>query len=178
MTLTADPETGELTAALEQLWDEAREAADSMEEGRWTIGRIASEIKTEYGAHTIASMATAIGIEKRRCWEYERVHKFYEKLADANYRAANPMLRYSHFRMAMRLPPQDVMAALDEWSADGLTIEQAGIKLTERLGKPTPPKKIIEFETAWDEMYATFRSAVLAHAGDHPAWVRLVVIEA
>lgn len=178
MTLTADPVTGELTTAFEQLCDEAREAADSMEEGRWTIGRIASEIETGYGAHNIADMATAIGIEKRRCWEYERVHKFYERLADANYRAANPMLRYSHFRMAMRLPAEDVMSALDEWSRDGLTIEQAGIKVTEKLGKPTPPRKIIELEADWNELYNNLRTAVLAHAGDHPARVRLVVTAA
>lgn len=178
-TDVVDLSTGELTVPFEQLCDEAREAADDMDAGRWTIGRLAAEVETKYKAHNIADMAREIGIEKARIWEYERVHKFYEKLADANYRGANPMLRYSHFRMAMRLKEATAaMAFLDECSTDGLTIEQAGIKLTERLGKPTPARKVIEFECAWDELYNNLRAAMLARGADHPARVRLTVTEA
>jgi hypothetical protein len=178
MDLIADPAAGEIDETFEALCDEARQAADNMEEGRWIIGRIAAEVETQYAAQNIGLMATAIGIEKARVWEYERVHKYYEKLADANYRAANPMLRYSHYRMAMRLKePDKALEFLDECSRDGLTIEQAGIKLTERLGKPTPVKKVIEFEVEWNDMLNNLRTAIAARAGDHPARVRVTITE-
>jgi len=175
---TIDPTTGEITADFEALCDEAREAADQLDEGRWAIGRIAAEVETQYGAHTIANMATNIGIEKRRVWEYQRVHKFYELCAAADYRSANPMLRYSHFRTAMRLKsPDDALEFLNECSRDGLTAEQAGIKLNERLGKPTPPQKIVDFEGEWFAMLDNLRTAMMARGSEHPARVRLVVTE-
>jgi hypothetical protein len=178
MDLIADPATGEIDETFEALCDEARQAADNMEEGRWIIGRIAAEVETSYAAHNIGLMATTIGIEKARVWEYERVHKFYENLAPANYRAENPMLRYSHYRMAMRLKePDKALEFLNECSGEGLTIEQAGIKLTERLGKPVPAKKVIEIECNWYEMLGDLRLAMSARGPDHPNRVRVVVSE-
>jgi hypothetical protein len=164
--------------AFEALCDEARQAADNMEEGRWIIGRIAAEVETSYAAHNIGLMATTIGIEKARVWEYERVHKFYENLAPANYRAENPMLRYSHYRAAMRLKdPIKAIAFLDRCSSDGLTIEQATVEITRLLGKPVSPKKIIEFECEWSDMLNNLRTAMMARAGEHPARVRVTITE-
>ncbi len=176
--MTIDPTTGEITANFEALCDEAREAADQLDEGRWTIGRLAAEVETHYAAHNIAEMAISAGIEKKRIWEYERVYKFYENSAAADYRAANPMLRYSHFRAAMRLKtPTSALEFLDECSRDGLTAEQAGIKLNERLGKATPPRKIVEFEAMWFDVPDNLRTAMHARAFEHPARVRATITE-
>lgn len=130
----------------ELICDMGREAADSLDEGRYTLGTLAAQIETRYNEHTIADFAIAVGVEKKRVYEYRQVIGFMEQISvDADYRAANPQLRYSHYRCAMRFPSWNVARKfLDECSTEGWTVEQARLKVLDALGKPEPPKKLLD----------------------------------
>lgn len=171
LTADADGVIVSSRPSFEALCDEGREAADNLDAGRWTIGRIAAAVVTHYGQANIDAFAIQIAMEKKRVYEYERVHKFYELSAPADFREARPTLRYSHYRMAMRLHETGgmvgVIAFLEEAAVGDKsgpwTIETAGVHLAERLGQPVPPIRAVFPVTL---RQAGNGSSLFAHAGN------------
>lgn len=116
-------------------------AASAIDQGRWIIGDDACVIKTQYGKHTLDEYAKAINVAKDRVEDYRGVCKFYSEISvRTEYLESNPMITFSHMRVAKRL--KDVQKAydfLDECSNNAYTVEKARIELQRKLGKPIPP---------------------------------------
>lgn len=130
----------------EHLCELGRSAAQNIDQGRYLIGDLAAQIKKEYGRDTVGRFAKDIGIPKARAQEYRHVCEFWTKSARADiFDTYAGQVTYSHLRAAMRL--KDADAALDfirECGDNSYTVEQAAVKLQERLGKPTPPEKLLD----------------------------------
>lgn len=139
----------------DELCEEGRSAMDSLDDGRWTLGELALQIETQYNAHTIEEFAKQVGAEKSRVYEYRKVYGFYaDFLPVQKFREETPMLRYSHYRDAMRLKTADkVLDWLNEVNGNGYTVEEARVKLCKRLGKPVPPRKLGEYRAKFGALF-------------------------
>ena len=128
---------------IEEYISRGQQAAADIDRGRWTIGDDACEIKTQYGKHTLDEYAKSINVAKDRVEDYRGVCKFYSEFSvRTKFREENPMISFSHMRVAKRLKDvQKAYAFLEECSDNGYTVELARIRLTEILGKPVPPVK-------------------------------------
>lgn len=159
----------------EELCDKGRTAMDSLDDGRWTLGELALQIETQYNEHTIDEFAKQVGAEKSRVYEYRKVYGFYSNfLPVQKFREENMMLRYSHYRDAMRLKTADsVLDWLSEVNDNGYTVEEARVKLCERLGKPVPPMKLIDDSGPLPVVLARVASAL----GATDRQVRIVIYE-
>lgn len=163
----------------EAVCDKGREAADGMDAGRWILGELASSVQTHWGDTRLDDFAIAVAVEKKRIYEYRGVYRFYEFSATAEFRADNPMLRYSHYRDAMRLGDEHkAMAFLNMCSLAGLTVEQARLKLVELLGKPTPPKKLADLTVPWHDAANAVAGYFMVNDTVRPDQVRITIHEA
>jgi len=171
---TVDQDTGEIVSpSFEDLCDKGRVAADALDTGRWLLGEIAHDVQKQWGDPFLETFSIQVAVEKKRIYEYRNVYRFYANSAVAEFRSDNPMLRYSHYRDAMRLKTlEDAMVFLNECSALGWTVEQARIKLIERLGKPTPPQKLFDGNLAVGQITANLMRTL---AGNKV--VRVVIFE-
>jgi hypothetical protein len=121
-------------------------AMDALDEGRFVIGDVLTFLQRTYGEYIVATFAIGIGCNKKTCYQYGQVAQFYPIEERAGIRAmAN--VRYTHMRDAMRLRDYEAALAFLHYVADNdLTVEQAGLALKERLGKPTRPAPVFAGE--------------------------------
>lgn len=149
------PETGAIPAieALIERGDDIWEvlvnagiqAQEFLDTGRWTIGDLAGLVDKQYGQNTIGTFAKAINVEVERVREYRTVAAFWEIPHRQKIRADYPTITYSHMREAMRLKSVEAAEAfIEECAGEGWTVEEARLKLRERLGKPLPPRKLVD----------------------------------
>lgn len=135
-----------MTDSYEEICELGRQAAQSIDSGRYTVGDLALLVQKHYKRDTIGRFAKDIGLPKARVSEYRRVCGFWsESERKQLFDTYNGMVNYTHLRDAMRL--KDKAAALDfihECGGNGYTVEQAQVKLTERLGKPVAPPKLLD----------------------------------
>lgn len=138
-------------AAGEDIYDIAVNAglkvAGEMDTGKWLVGDLACLVDKRYGKDMIGQFAIAINLEKARVKDYRRVCGFWQKDARAAFLEI-PVISYSHMRQAMRLGNlPEASAFLEEVADNAWTVEQAGIELTKRLGKPEPAAKLMDVTT-------------------------------
>ncbi len=126
------------------------DAADDEERGRWRIAALVDQIDRSYGKAMIKEFAKAINRKRSYVYECGQTLGFYG-LSNVLELTENRVITFSHMRDAMRayrkLHPEDSDLARDEalqWldvvAGDLMTVEQASLKLKERLGiLPTPP---------------------------------------
>lgn len=160
LEINIHPATGELSneAPTPKDWESVcevgRQAAESIDTGRWTIGELAQKISKVYGDDLVGRFAREINVGKRRVYQYGAVYGFYEICTPVQFLADHPTLTYSHMREAIRMwdksketPEQGLQKALemlDEAAANTYTIDEMSKVITQRLGKPTGPKKLAE----------------------------------
>jgi hypothetical protein len=130
----------------QELCELGRMAAQNMDENRYLIGDLALQVKKQYRRDAIGGFAKDIGISKSRINEYRTVCGFWTKSARAYFSETyGGLVNYSHLRIAMRLKePGLAFEFVRECGENAYTCEQATVKLTERLGKPTPPPKLLD----------------------------------
>jgi hypothetical protein len=107
--------------------ERGRQAAASLDTGRWLLGALALQVQGVYGQKQVATFAREVNVPRSRLYEYRQVAAFYAALPD-DYRDTHPMLSWSHYRLAMRRCDTAVEAvhlldtANDEgWTADELS---------------------------------------------------------
>lgn len=121
------------------------QAHEDMDAGRWRIGDLALLIGKQYGEHRIEDFAKSIKVEVGRVKEYRTVCHFWQKSVRTDILEACPNATYSHLRIAMRLKNlQAAMDFVDECSANDWTAEFARLELNKRLGKPVPPRRLLD----------------------------------
>lgn len=130
----------------ELLCEQGRIAAQNIDQGRYEIGDLALQVQKRYRRDTINDFAKQIGVSKARVQEYRTVCKFWTKSARTELLDTYAgQVNYSHLRQAMRL--KELPAAMDfirECGENSYTIEQAQFQMGKRLGKPTPPEKLLD----------------------------------
>lgn len=121
-------------------WEEyvelGRTAREHGDASRWELGDLANEIEAKYGAGSIESWGKEIGLRRSTAYEYMRVAAFYPNPDRDHFMATNPMVTYSHFRMATKLGELAyAWPFLADCSSDGWTIEQAERELAGEPGQ-------------------------------------------
>lgn len=131
----------------ESICETGRLAAANMDEGRWLIGDLSLLVQTEYGEDRIGQFAVQINVDKARVQEYRTVCQFWQKSVRAEILHECPLISYTHMRMAMKLEDLSVATEfVEQCNANGWTVEQARLELNNRLGKPSPPGKVMDME--------------------------------
>jgi hypothetical protein len=136
----------------ESYCQKARDIVEVMDDCKWMLGEMAAGIETRYRGHTMEAFAIQINYEKRRIYEYAQVWAFYEKCAEAHNLKQSPVLRWTHFRDAMRLMSLESMELkgitdfLEDCIGNLWTVEQARLELQRILGKPTQAVLLFECE--------------------------------
>ncbi len=121
------------------------EAKEMLDEGRWTIGDLACLIVKQYNANMVGNFAKAIKYEAARVKQYRTVSRFWEKSTRVDFLETCPQLTYTHYREAMRLKNlKDAQAFLRQCADNDWTVERTRIEIDKRLGKPTPPMRLLE----------------------------------
>lgn len=119
--------------SFEEHCEAGRTAREEMDNYRWYLGDLASNVSTKYGAHLIEDFARETNIRKSTAYQYKQVSEFYPQLST---RVEYVNLSYSHFRDAMRLGKLDkALAFLEECSANGYACDEASYHLTLLLNK-------------------------------------------
>lgn len=140
----------------QEICERGRLAAESMDKGRWTIGDLACEIETVYGASLIDDFAREVNVGKASVKAYRTVCRFYTFDTRVAFLDANPRITYTHMRHAMRLQSVDTAYAfLNEASANGYTTDEAAHHISERLGAATQSKifdKVVPITTDGDNV--------------------------
>lgn len=132
-----------------------QDAAD-MDERRWRLGDLACLVTKEYGKNRIAEWAKDVNAVVASVRSYRAVASFFDRQNVTRVEFSHsPVVTWSHFRLAARFKKHD--HALDKaddfirWIADNaVTVEKAGVKLSEAIGKPTPPVKLFDGELCAD----------------------------
>ncbi len=122
------------------------EAQEMLDEGRWTIGDLANLVGKKYGANMIGDFAKEIKYEVARVREYRRIARYWKNAIRMEILESTAgSLNWSHFAVALRLEnTDDAKAFLLECADNDWTADRARIVLNERLGKPTPPLKLLD----------------------------------
>jgi hypothetical protein len=132
-----------------------QDAAQDEEKGRWRLAALVNLLDRAYGKAAIVDFARVVNRKRSYIYEAGQVYGFYGpaqvfELVEPN-EDGNRVITFSHMRDAMRayrkLHPEDSDLARDEalqWldvvAGDLMTVEQASLKLKERLGiVSTPP---------------------------------------
>ncbi len=144
--MKADPSDFQSREDYELICEAGRIAAQNIDQGRYLIGDLAAQVKKEYGRDTVGRFAKDIGIPKARAQEYRQVCEFWSNSQRIHiFERFQGMVSYSHLRKAMRLKNNlEAFLFIEECGNNGWTCEEAGVRLTERLGKPTPPPKLLD----------------------------------
>lgn len=136
---------------------QAREHGD---ESRWELGDLANELDQKYGEGAIESWGKEIGLRRSTAYEYKKVAGFYPQPDRNHFIEANPMVTYSHFRMATRLGDiNHAWTFLADCSSDGWTVEQAERELVGQPGQRGWRMKTIYKGLAkvdWDDYTSRF----------------------
>lgn len=122
--------------------------ADADDDNHFKLGRLAASVGKKYGEDRIGIFADAIRKSKKPLQEWRQVWVFWGMEMITQFRAF-PMVRYSHFRCAMRVGQKldDPNAAYrfmmdaveNEWSVGKTEVEAA-----QRMGKTVGPIKLSE----------------------------------
>lgn len=144
--IKADPRSATPSEDYELICEAGRIAAQNIDQGRYLIGDLAAQVKKQYGRDTVGRFAKDIGIPKARAQEYRQVCEFWDKTQRRQiFEDYAGQVNYSHLRQAMRLKELDTaMDFIRECGENAYTVEQAHVKLTERLGAPAPPPKLLD----------------------------------
>lgn len=133
-----------MTDDYELICEAGRIAAQNIDEGRYLIGDLASQIKKQYGRDTVGRFAKDIGIPKARAQEYRQVCEFWPKSQrEKIFEDYGGQVKYTHLKQAMRLKDM-ALDFIRECGENSYTCEQASAELTKRLGKPAPPEKLLD----------------------------------
>lgn len=138
------------------------EAQNNMDRGRWRIGDMALLVEKRYGDDALAKYATSIRVPVSRARQYRAVCRFWDRQNSKRLEFWEylPNVTYTHFLYAMRLKDVNVAAEfLRECSDNDWTSDQAYLEISRRLGKPTPPKKLIDTEVpirTWGKQVVSF----------------------
>jgi len=131
----------------EALCDQGRDAAQDMDGGRWTLGDLSLEVQKQYGRNRISDFAREVNVPVGRVEEYRTVCRYYPKSVRADILGDNPLLSYSHFRVAMRFRDiEESIEFLMECADGAYTIERSMVEIKKRLNKPVPPPKLLDAE--------------------------------
>lgn len=131
----------------ESLCSEGMDAAADIDKGRWRLGDLACQVKTEYGRDMIGKFASRINVPKARVAEYRRVATFYpEKLRGQLFDDyPDGLITYTHMRDAMRFKELDkALAFIEECAVNTYTTDHAAVEIQKRLGRPVPPPKLLD----------------------------------
>lgn len=124
----------------EILCDIGRDYSESLDTFRWKIGDIGNLVMELYSDRSIEEFAKDINQRKSTVYQYSKMSKFYGVDIRDRLKEELPNLSYSHLREGLRIADTctpDVIAWLEEVSANGYTADEASRKLTERLGHAT-----------------------------------------
>jgi hypothetical protein len=114
--------------------------AVQVKDGRsWELGDLAGRVAKRYGEDSLGQYATDIRYNTSTLRDFRRVAAFYPP----DTRTMFPLLRWSHYRVAMRV--QDLESALDwleqaadhDWPVDALRDA-----LSAAVGEPLKPLKV------------------------------------
>lgn len=129
------------TTDYQEICEIGRNAALSMDQGRFIIGDLACAVEKSYGASLIDDFAREVNVGKASVKAYRTVCRFYESDTRVAFLEANPRITYTHMRHAMRLETVDAAYAfLNEASANGYTTDEAAHHIAELVGKATQSK--------------------------------------
>lgn len=138
--------------ASEGQWDvlceQGRIAASNMDEGRWTLGELASCVEKTYREDRIGDFAKEVNVPKKRVAQYRAVYKFWspawEKSKRLDFLETRPNLSYTHYLTALRLKEfEAALTWIDTVSENGWTTDEAAYHLAERLGKPVKAETLM-----------------------------------
>jgi hypothetical protein len=114
--------------------------AVQVKDGRsWELGDLAGRVAKRYGEDSLGQYATDIRYNTSTLRDFRRVSAFYPK----DVRALFPLLRWSHYRVAMRVKELEAAldwlerAANDDWPVDALRDAISAV-----LGEPLKPLKV------------------------------------
>lgn len=130
-------------AAWEIMCELGRNLVNSADGKQWDLGDLALEVDKEYGKNRIGEWAIAIGLAVSTAKQYRRMSSYYEK----DMRTAFPNLTRSHYLNAIM--GKDISASLElltEASNGDWTIDRTKVERKRRVGRPLPPKKIMDYE--------------------------------
>ena len=119
----------------------AMSSEGDMSRRRFLLGDLALLVRKSYGRNRMAAFATAAGIARSTMSQYKSVSQHYPE----EVRYVYPNIGYAIYRAAMRLK-EDSLVFLAEASNNGYTVEEAQIRIQERLGKQAPPMMLLDAE--------------------------------
>ena len=94
-------------AALARFYDRLVEhgsaESESEDNHRWHMAFLASLVGKSYGKDALGQYATDVDESAKRLREWRQVYLYFSREFIDHYRAAYPIFRYTHFRLAMRL---------------------------------------------------------------------------
>lgn len=141
--LTTETQAAE-QLAWERLCDDGREAVGALDTGRWIIGDLALMVDKHYGENRLNDFAAAIQLEYAAVKVYRRVSRFWTPEIRISFTKL-PGVSYSHMRLATRLKTHEAAQDfIEDVSFYTWTVSAAIAELNKRLGKPTPPKKLLD----------------------------------
>lgn len=124
----------------ETLCEIGRAHSENLDNARWQIGDVGNLVMELYSDRSIENFARDINQRKSTVYQYSKVSKFYAVDLRERLKAEMPNLSYSHLREGLRIADTctpEVIAWLEECSANGYTADEASHKLTEKLGRQT-----------------------------------------
>lgn len=143
-------------------WEEyvelGRAAREHGDASRWELGDLANEIDAKYGEGAIEAWGKEIMLRRSTAYEYKRVAAFFPHPERQYFIAQNPMVTYSHFRMATKLGDLNyAYPFLGDCSSGGWTVEQAERELVGQPGQKgwrykTVYKGLARFESSDDDI--------------------------
>lgn len=131
------------------IWEAAIDAANADEQDmaarRWRQGDLALRVQKQYGKNRLGDFAKQINVPVPTIKQRRRMSDFYP--ADTRYLFEN--VGYSHYRAAMRLKELDAaLELLTVCANNSATVEDAMVRVNKIVGKPTPPRKLLDAEDA------------------------------
>lgn len=135
-------------------------AQEQMDSGRWVIGDLALTVQADYGQDTIGKFAKEIAVELASVRAYRTVSAYWHRENSTRIELLEscPMLKWSHFREAMRIKDQSKAdQLLREANDKALSIEAFRLTVMSEIGKPLPPKKLLDVETMITDMRSNCR---------------------
>lgn len=133
---------------------------DDQDEMRWRKAALAVLIGTVYGQNRFGGFASEINESIKTLRELRQVYGYFGESAILEWRR-NPILRYTHFRLAMRVGEnhEDIRRAfafLKDCVENDWRVGKAEIEADRQMGKVVNPRKIAEVETPIIEVEGEF----------------------
>lgn len=136
------------------IWEESVSlgiALTGMEdETRWKRARLASMVRKKYGQNSLGKFASDTNSSVKTLRENVQIMNYFTIEAINEWRE-HPILRYTHFRSAMRVgEDSDSYTAAETFLRDCVegdwSVSKAEVEADKRMGKKISPRKIAEFD--------------------------------